>query len=70
MKLIVDFAIIFLGLERPGRIGVMYLEIKASIFGGVTLPRKYSRQMCAATEKLYITSRAKISWSINSTFLE
>jgi ABC-type lipopolysaccharide export system ATPase subunit len=39
MKLIVDFAIIFLGLERPGRIGVMYLEIKASIFGGVTLPR-------------------------------
>lgn len=32
--------------------GVMYLAIKVSILDGVTLPRKNSRQICAATEKL------------------
>jgi hypothetical protein len=41
MKLIADFATIFLGLERPERIGVIYLEIKAPMLGGVIFPRKY-----------------------------
>lgn len=56
MKLIACLIFISLGRDLPGRIGVMYLAISASISGGVFIPNRNSRHMCAATEKLALYS--------------
>ena len=42
---LLDF-FISLGRDLPGRIGVMYLAISASISGGVFIPNRNSRHMC------------------------
>ena len=52
MKLIACLTFISRGLERPGRIGVIYLAISNSISGGIFDFNRNSRHICTATEKL------------------
>ena len=56
MKLIACLTFISRGLERPGRIGVMYLAISVSISGGIFILNKNSRHICTAIEKLTLYS--------------
>ena len=59
MKLIACLIRISRGLERPGRIGVIYLAIIASILDGIHFPNRNSRQICVATEKFTLLIFAK-----------
>ena len=60
MKLIACLTFISRGLERPGRIGVIYLAISDSISGGIFVFNRNSRHICTETEKLTLWEYPKV----------